>query len=80
MTGIAAAHALERLGWRCEAPVLPPPRVNEAADGAAEPPNRCGRRDWQLPPVGSDLTSIRRFKRVAAAPNTARVDIERIGI
>jgi hypothetical protein len=29
MTGIAATHALERLGWRCETPVLPPPGVNE---------------------------------------------------
>lgn len=80
MTGITAAHALERLGWRCEAPVVLPHRVDEAADGTAELLRRCGQHAWQPPSVGSDLTSIRRFRRVAVAPDTARVDIERTGI
>jgi hypothetical protein len=34
MTGIAAVHALERLGWRHEATVLPPARTNEPDEAA----------------------------------------------
>jgi hypothetical protein len=46
MTGIAAVHALERLGWRREAPALPPSKSNEAEEEAAVDSRRGAGERW----------------------------------
>ena len=63
MTGIGAVLALERLGWRREAPAAPPARMHEPG----------GPADW----VAGEARQTRLDRRLAAGLGSTREKGER---